>query len=78
MFLRICFAFALACSALWLVGCGGGQSEEKPPAKDVAAYAEKKDEKPAAKKVIPAGPQTVTLHVPEMKMRGGNEGAELT
>jgi hypothetical protein len=78
MLLRICFAFALGGSALWLVGCGGGEPQEKPSAKDVGTNTEKKDEKPADKTAVPAGPQTVTLHVPEMKMRGGNEGAELT
>jgi len=78
MFLRFCFVIALGCSAVWLMGCGGGEPQEKPSAKDVEASTKEKDEKPAAKKVTPAGPQTVTLQVPEMKKRGGLEGDELT
>jgi hypothetical protein len=57
MFLRICFGCTLGCSILLLAGCGKGEPQEKPPAKNV---------------------ETITLHVPEMKARGGYEGAELT
>jgi hypothetical protein len=36
----------------------------------------KNDEKPLVRDG--ASPQAITLHVPEMKTRGGYEGAELT
>jgi hypothetical protein len=77
MFLKLFFGFALGCSALLSAGCGGREPQGKPPPKDGGASTEKK-ENTAGKKESPAGPQTVTLHVPEMKMRGGNEGTELT
>ena len=78
MFFRIHFGFALGCSALLLAGCTGSEPREKPPANGIEGTAEKKAGTPAGKKEIAAGPQTVTLHVPEMKMRGGTQGAELT
>jgi hypothetical protein len=58
----------------WYVLSGRLANEHEP----VAAKNEetKNDEKPLVGNEV--SPQTITLHVPEMKMRGGYEGAELT
>jgi hypothetical protein len=48
-------------------------TEERPEAET-----ETDDRTPTAKNTLPTGPQKITLHVPEMRKRGGREGAELT
>ena len=53
----------------WYVLSGRLANEHEP----VAA---KNEEKPLVGNEV--SPKTITLHVPEMKMRGGYEGAELT